>query len=71
LESEEGGFDLMRIQVDLGVNERARELLDAIGRTSLGQLVSEVLGVVRSQRHRMAVSETGKRELSKLAPNIR
>ena len=35
-EGEQRGFDLVGVQIDLGVNERAGELLDAIGRASLG-----------------------------------
>lgn len=40
------GIDLMGIQIDLGVSKSSRELLDAIGSTSLRQLVSEVFSVI-------------------------
>ncbi len=45
-ESKQGSIDLMRIQIDLRVNERRSELLDAVRREAAGQLVGEVLGVV-------------------------
>ena len=49
MKGEQSGFDLVRIQIDLGVNQRAGQLLDAIGRAPLGQFMSEILGVVGSQ----------------------
>ena len=45
-ESEQRRVDLMRIQIDLRVDQRRRELLHAVGRAAARQLVGEVLGVV-------------------------
>lgn len=41
LESEQGGFDLMRVQIDLGIGQRPGKLFDAVGRTLFGQIVCE------------------------------
>ena len=45
-ESEERGVYLVRIEIDLCVDERGRELLHAVGRVATGQLVGEVFCVV-------------------------
>src|SRR6266498_4442754 len=49
LEREQGCFDLMRIQVDLRVYERTRELLNTVRGAALGQFVSEIFCVVIRQ----------------------
>src|SRR4051794_29280224 len=55
MESKERGFDLMRVEVDLGINQRARQLLDTIGRTPFCKLVGKKSCVVRCQRHAAAL----------------
>lgn len=41
----------MRIQIDLGIDQRTGEFLNAIGRTALSEFVGEELGVVGSEVH--------------------
>jgi hypothetical protein len=41
--SEQGRFDLMRIQINLGIDEGTSELFDAVGGTSFGEFMCEEL----------------------------
>ena len=50
-EGEECGLDLMGIQIDLGIGQHRRELLDAVGGTAFGELVGKILGVKVGQVH--------------------
>jgi hypothetical protein len=50
----ERGFDLVGIQIDLGVREHGSELLDAVRGRALCQLMSEVLRVVGRQHRGFA-----------------
>ena len=52
LEGEEGGFDLMRVEIHLRVGEHRGQFLDAIRGAAPSQLVGEVLRVVVGQLHR-------------------
>ena len=56
-EGEECRFDLMRIEIDLGIRQDRRQLLNAVGSTTPRQFVGDVLGVVRRQLH--GVTSTG------------
>jgi len=40
-EGKEGGLDLVRVQINLGIDERPGQLLDAVRRAPLGQFVRE------------------------------
>ena len=40
-ESEQSRFNLVRVQINLSIDERPGELLDAVGGASLGQFMSE------------------------------
>ena len=51
---EQRGFDLVGVQIDLGIDKRTGELFDAIGRASLGELMCKVLRMVRRQVNRVA-----------------
>lgn len=57
-ECEQRGFNLMGIEVHLRIHQRAGELLDTVRRTTLGQFMGEVLGVIvgkhTSRRHTAA-----------------
>lgn len=46
MEGEERGIHLVRIQIDLGIDERTGQFLDAVGGASFGQFVGDVLRVV-------------------------
>ncbi len=50
LERKERRLDLMWIEIDLGVRQHCRQLLDAVGWTALCQLLGEVPGV-EGRRH--------------------
>src|SRR5450756_423957 len=54
-EGEERRLDLMRVEIDLRVGENSSELLDAVGRAALGDLVGEVLGVEVGDHERRAL----------------
>ena len=45
-EGEQRRLDLVRVQVDLGIRQHGRQLLDAVGGTPLRQFVGKILGVV-------------------------
>ena len=51
VECEECGVNLMRVEVHLGTRHRTGELLRAVRRVALRQLVGEVLCLVRSNFH--------------------
>jgi hypothetical protein len=54
LQSEQRGFDLVRVEVHRRVEQRHRQSIHAARRPT-GQVVREVLGVVRGQLHRRRI----------------
>ena len=55
-EGEERRLDLVRVEVDLGIRQHRRQLLDAVGSATPRQFMGEVLGVVRRQVHRVGAT---------------
>ena len=60
-EGEECRLDLVRIEIDLGIGQDRRQLLNAVGSTTPRQFVGDVLGVVRRELH--GITSTGGRGL--------
>src|SRR5262249_33947900 len=52
LEREQRRLDLMRIEINLCIHQCSRELFNIVRRTTLGQLISEVFGLVVCEIHR-------------------
>lgn len=53
----QGCFDLVRVEIDLGVGENRRQPFDAVGCTTPRQFVGDVFRVIRRELH--GVTSTG------------